>query len=129
MARVLIIEDEANLRMLYQIMLGGNGYEIMDVGSGAKALEVLSHEEIDAVVLNPWLPDIGGLPLMNAILSRQPGLPIIITTDSDEFHKDSLMSWGAVASVVKSPGFSELKKALARFIPAASALQNKSAAL
>ena len=129
MARVLIVEDETNLRMLYRNMLGASGYEIMEVGSGAKALEVLSHKKIDAVVLDLGLPDIGGLQLMNEILARQPGLPIIITTDSDEVHKDSLMSWGAIASVAKSSGFEELKKTLARVIPTASGMQNKSAAL
>ncbi len=129
MARVLIVEDETPLRMQCRNMLGGNGYEIMEVGSGAKALEVLSHEKIDAVVLDLSLPDIGGLPLMNEILARQPGVPIIITTDSDEIHKDSLMSWGAIAAVVKSSGFSELKETLARVIPAAAEMQNRSAAL
>lgn len=129
MASVLIVEDEIPLRMQYRNMLGGNGYEIMEVGSGATALEVLSCKKIDAVVLDLSLPDIGGLPLMNEILARQPGVPIIITTDSDEVHKDSLLSWGAVASVVKSSAFSELKETIARVIPTAPEMQNKSVAL
>lgn len=120
MARVLIVEDESDLRMLYQLTLRTSGHEIIDAESGAKALEVLSQEEIDAVVLDLGLPDIGGLQLMTKIRSRQPYLPIIINSGCDQFREDSLSS-GAAAFVVKASGHEELKRALARVIPAAMA--------
>jgi two-component system KDP operon response regulator KdpE len=66
MRSILLDDDEANLRMRYRFMLGANGYEIVEAGSGAKALQVLSREEMDAVVSDCELPDIGGLQLMNA---------------------------------------------------------------
>ena len=120
MARVLIIEDEADLRLLYRLELELEGYEIIAVGSGNEGLEVLAREEIDAVVLEFLLPHLGGLQLMDDILSRQRYLPIIINTGYDQLRYD-FHCWGAEAFVVKSSDLAELKGALAQAIAAAKA--------
>ncbi|MDZ7289664.1 MAG: response regulator [candidate division KSB1 bacterium] len=119
MARVLVVEDEANLRLLYRAELGIEGYEVIDVGTGTDALEVLEHEKIDAVVLDLRLPDCIGLQLLDKLLSRQRNLPIIINTAYDQF-RDDFHCWGAEAFVVKSSDLAELKNALARSISTTS---------
>ncbi|MDZ7359325.1 MAG: response regulator [candidate division KSB1 bacterium] len=116
MARVLLVEDEENLRLLYRVRLEQIGYDIAAAESAAQALETLAREEVDAVVLDLKLPDYGGLQLLDEIVSRQPFLPIIIHTGY-ELWGDDFRSWGAAAYVVKSPDLSELKEALARFAP------------
>jgi CheY-like chemotaxis protein len=116
MARVLLVEDEADLRLLYRVRLEQIGYDIVAVDSAAKALEVLTREEMDVVVLDLGL--YGGLQLLDEIVSRQPYLPVIIHTGY-ELWGDDFRSWGAAAYVVKSPDLSELKKALAQFAPSA----------
>jgi DNA-binding NtrC family response regulator len=119
MARVLLVEDEANLRLLYRDELEIEGYEVSDVGTGADALKVLEYEKIDAVVLDLRLPDCYGLQLLDDMLSRQRNLPVIINTAYDQFRYD-FHSWGAEAFVVKSSDLSELKEILARAVPATS---------
>ncbi|MDZ7363310.1 MAG: response regulator [candidate division KSB1 bacterium] len=119
MARVLLVEDEANLRLLYRDELETEGYEVSDVGTGAEALKVLEYEKIDAVVLDLRLPDYYGLQLLDDILRRQRDLPVIINTAYDQFRYD-FHSWGAEAFVVKSSDLSELKEVLARTVPAAA---------
>jgi DNA-binding NtrC family response regulator len=119
MARVLLVEDEANLRLLYRDELEIEGYEVSDVGTGADALKVLEYEKIDAVVLDLRLPDCYGLQLLDDMLSRQRDLPVVINTAYDQF-RDDFHSWGAEAFVVKSSDLSELKEILARAVPAAS---------
>lgn len=118
MSRILIIEDEANLRLLYRLELEFEGYEIVAVGSGKEALEILAHEKMDAVVLDFLLPNLGGLQLLDDILSRQRYLPIIINTGYSQLRHD-FHCWVAEAFVVKSSDLSELKGALAQAIPAA----------
>jgi DNA-binding NtrC family response regulator len=117
MARILVVEDEASLRLLYRNELEIEGYEVSDVGTGADALKVLEYEKIDAVVLDLRLPDVYGLQLLNDMLSYRRNLPIIINTAYDQFRED-FHSWGAEAFVVKSSDLSELKHVLARVIPA-----------
>lgn len=116
MARILVVEDEASLRLLYRNELEIEGYEVSDVGTGADALKVLEYEKIDAVVLDLRLPDVYGLQLLNDMLSYRRNLPIIINTAYDQFRED-FHCWGAEAFVVKSSDLSELKNALARVIP------------
>jgi DNA-binding NtrC family response regulator len=115
MRRILIIEDEANLRLLYRLELEFEGYEIVAVGSGNEALEILAHEKMDAVVLDFLLPDFGGLQLLDDILSRQRYVPIIINTGYDQLRND-FHCGVAEAFVVKSSDLSELKGALAQAI-------------
>jgi DNA-binding NtrC family response regulator len=118
MARVLLVEDEAILRLLYRVRLEQIGYDIIAVGSAAKALEALAREEMDAVILDLGLPDCDGLQLLDEIVLRQPYLPVIIHTGY-ELWGDDFRSWGAAAYVVKSPDLSALKRALAHFAPCA----------
>jgi DNA-binding NtrC family response regulator len=119
MARVLLVEDEANLRLLYRDELEMEGYEVSDVGTGADALKVLEYEKIDAVVLDLRLPDCYGLQLLNDMLSRRRDLPVIINTAYDQFRHD-FHCWGAEAFVVKSSDICELKDVLTRTVPAAA---------
>ena len=113
MSRILVVEDEANLRRLYRNELEVEGYEVSDVGTGAEALQVLEYEKIDAVVLDLRLPDVYGLDLLGDMLSQRRQLPVIINTAYDQFRHD-FHSWGAEAFVTKSSDLSELKNKLAR---------------
>ncbi|GEM_PF-99383 len=115
MARVLIIDDAADLRLLYRLELESDGYEIVDTGTGMEALEILAHEKIDAIVLDLLLPDCSGLQLLDEILLQQRHLPLIINTAYGQF-RDNFFAWGADAFVVKSSDLSELKSALERAI-------------
>ncbi|MDZ7362274.1 MAG: response regulator [candidate division KSB1 bacterium] len=115
MKRILIIDDAANLRLLYQLELEVEGYEVVAAGSGAEALEVLAQKKIDAVVMDLLLPDCFGLELLNEILSWQRHLPLIINTAYEQF-RDNFQTWGADAFVVKSSDLMELKGALGRAI-------------
>jgi DNA-binding response OmpR family regulator len=119
MARILVVEDEASLRLLYRNELEIEGYDVSDAGTGADALKVLEYEKIDAVVLDLRLPDVYGLQLLNDMLSYWRNLPVIINTAYDQF-RDDFHSWGAEAFVVKSSDLAELKHVLARIVPAAS---------
>jgi DNA-binding NtrC family response regulator len=114
-AHILVVEDEANLRLLYRNELEFEGYDVSDVGTGADALKILEYEKIDAVVLDLRLPDVYGLQLMEEMLSQQRKVPIIINTAYDQFRSD-FQSWGAEAFVVKSADLSELKNTLARAV-------------
>ncbi|MGH7491906.1 MAG: response regulator [bacterium] len=124
MVRILIIDDETNLRLLYRHELGDEGYEVIDTASEMDALEILEHEKIDAVVLDLQLRETEGTVLLDKILARQRHMPIIINTAYDQF-RDDFHLWGADAFVLKSADLSELKNALARVILPMSKMPKK----
>ena len=116
MARILIIDDAAKLRRFYRLELEAEGYEIVDVGTGSEALQILEQEKFDAIVMDLLLPDCFGLQLLDEILLRQRRMPLVINTAYGQY-RDNFHTWGADAFVVKSSNLGELKKALKQVTP------------
>ena len=123
MACVLIIDDEARLRLLYRLELKLDGYEVVEAGTGNEGLKLLEQEKIDAVVMDLRLPDMEWPQLMERMLARQQHPPIIINTAYEQWRHD-FHSWGAEAYIVKSSDLSDLKRALARFVAHKPRLEN-----
>jgi DNA-binding NtrC family response regulator len=115
MSRILIVDDAANLRLLYRIELEAEGYEIIAAASGAEALEILAREKIDAIVLDLLLPDCFGLELLSEILRYQRHVPLVINTAYEQF-RDNFQTWGAEAFIVKSSDLTELKEVLQQVV-------------
>jgi len=73
-ARVLVVDDEAELADLMRDMLEGAGYEVLSAESGAVALELLDEARIDAIVFDLRMPDMDGAGLWRAVSARHPAL-------------------------------------------------------
>jgi DNA-binding response OmpR family regulator len=81
--RVLLIEDDARLAGMVAEYLGGAGFEVSTVGSGAGALERLARKPYDALVLDLTLPDIDGLEVCRKVRARWD-TPILMLTARGE---------------------------------------------
>lgn len=81
-ARILVIEDEALLRMLIADELRSAGHEVIEAGSADEAEQIINHEEsIDLVFTDVQTPGrLDGLTLARAIHDCRPELPVIITS-------------------------------------------------
>ncbi|MGH2738582.1 MAG: response regulator transcription factor, partial [Actinomycetota bacterium] len=60
MARILVVEDDPHVRHLVQVVLGGEGHETESAGSGSEALEELSENGYDLIVLDLMLGRVSG---------------------------------------------------------------------
>jgi two-component system response regulator RegX3 len=78
-ARILIVEDEPQLRGLLRLYLERAGYMVTDAGNGAAALDVFATEGADLVVLDLMLPGMQGEGVLRA-LREQADIPILITS-------------------------------------------------
>jgi DNA-binding response OmpR family regulator len=81
--RVLLIEDDARLAGMVSEYLGGAGFDVSTVGSGAGALERLARKPYDALVLDLTLPDIDGLEVCRKVRARWD-TPILMLTARGE---------------------------------------------
>ena len=108
MAKLLVVEDEKNLRALYQSELTREGYDVVLATNGQEALKLLDGEKPDLVVLDIRMPGIDGLETMARLLSRENTLPVILNT-AYSAYRDSFLSWSADAYVIKSSDLTELK--------------------
>jgi DNA-binding response OmpR family regulator len=80
---VLVVEDEASIASFVALYLKNAGYKIRTVGSGQEALEGVSAERPDLIVLDLMLPDIDGIEVCRRI-RRSSDVPILMLTARDE---------------------------------------------
>ena len=111
MARILVVEDEADIRQILAYNLGQAGHEVLTVDRGAAALDLLKKERPDLVLLDLMLPDISGLEVCRQLKSA-PALgeiPVImLTARSEEIDRVVGFELGADDYVVKPFSVREL---------------------
>lgn len=77
MPRVLIIDDQKDVRAMVAIVLRVNHYEVAEADSGAAGLKSFVDGPFDAVIVDIFLGDISGVEVIAALRERAPGLPIV----------------------------------------------------
>ncbi len=108
MTRVLVVDDEKNIRKLYETELKREGYEVLTAESGEEALEVIGREPLDIVVLDIRLEGMDGIDCLRTIMEKRRDLPVVLNSAYSTYKQD-FASWMADAYVVKSSDLTELK--------------------
>lgn len=78
--RILIVDDEVNLRKLLGALLKREGYAVRLAADGVEGLERFGAEPFDAVITDLRMPNLDGMGLLRALLERDPHLPVIVIT-------------------------------------------------
>ncbi len=95
--RILIVDDEANVRLNFRTTLETQDYEIFEARSGEQALELLGERSFALAVLDMRLPGMDGLELLAKIREKKIGVPaMIVTAYSDVPHAVQAMKLGAI---------------------------------
>jgi DNA-binding NtrC family response regulator len=115
MAKLLVVDDEANIRLLYSQELSDEGYEVVTAGSALEAVERLEGAEFDLVVLDIKLKNESGIELLQRIVKERHTLPVILCT-AFSCYKDDFSAWLADGYVVKSSDMTELKDEITRVL-------------
>jgi two-component system, NtrC family, response regulator AtoC len=79
-ARILVVDDELNMRMVLKAMLKKEGYEVATAADGLEALEILRKEKFTVVATDLKMPRLDGTGLLERIMRDDPALPVIILT-------------------------------------------------
>ena len=109
MAYLLIVEDNENLRELYEIELKEDGYEVSLAEDGVQALESVRKRKPDLIVLDIAMPNMDGIQCMRELLAEHKIIPVILHTAFAQY-KENYLTWPANAYVVKSGDLTELKE-------------------
>lgn len=94
--RVLIIDDEENIRRTTSLLLEGMGHEVVLADDGDAALEQLDKLQFDVAFLDLKLDDKSGMELLPALLTRNPRLEVVVFTAFASFESAvEAMRYGA----------------------------------
>ena len=101
---ILIVEDERVLRDIYKEVLSSQGFTIVTATNGEEALEELKVGMPDLILLDLFMPVMGGLEFLNRIkLLDYPDIKIIVCTNLPEHSTESeVIKLGAMKLVVKA---------------------------
>ncbi len=101
MTRILIVEDEATLRETLAYNLTKEGYQVMQCGDGADALQLARVEQFDLIVLDIMLPGLDGLSFCRIIRKEQTTPIIMLTARGSEVDRITGLETGADDYIVK----------------------------
>ncbi|MDD4195028.1 MAG: response regulator [Syntrophorhabdaceae bacterium] len=109
--KVLVVDDEENIRLLFKEELEEEGYEVDTASNGLEALEKVKTASFDVIVLDIKMPVMDGIQALNAIKNMNKDQPVILCSAYGEFKQD-LSSWVSDGYVVKSADTRELKETI-----------------
>jgi two-component system, chemotaxis family, chemotaxis protein CheY len=84
LGRILVVDDEAQVRKPISIMLAKDGYEVVEAADGQEAIEALRSGDnplmVDTVLCDIRMPNINGKEAIVYFRSQFPGVPIVVMT-------------------------------------------------
>ncbi len=99
--KILIVDDEPQIRRTLRVTLSGSGYEVADARNGEEALDVLRAYLPDLVLLDLNMPGMGGLEACRAIRAGSDVAIIVLTVRDAEKEKVNALDAGADDYVTK----------------------------
>lgn len=104
--RVLVVDDEADVRKAVSLALTKSGYQVVEADDGKKAVEVISSDDnplmVDVIICDIRMPNVNGVEAIAYFRRQYPALPIIVLTGFPDVQlATSLLKQGVADYVVK----------------------------
>lgn len=101
MKKIMFVDDEESIRLLYQEEFEERGYDVQLAASGEEALEKYGRVKPDLLVIDIKMPGMDGIELLQRIREQSKDVPVILCTAYGEY-KQNLETWASDEYVVKS---------------------------
>ena len=108
MNKILIVDDDKSIQMLYAEELTEEGYDVITCGDGSRLMDLIGQERPELIVLDIRLGELNGLDLLQDVRNTYNDLPVILCTAYPTFEYD-IKSIAADYYVNKSSNLQELK--------------------
>jgi len=109
MTRILVVDDEINVRKLYEEELKDEGYDVVCAADIKGAIDCVEGDSPDLIILDIKLGDESGIDALVQIVERRKDIPVIINS-AYSVYKDNFKTWAADAYIVKSVDLEPLKE-------------------
>ena len=115
MKKVLVVDDEESIRILYREEIEDMGYAVTAVQDGAAALAAVEKDHFDLVTLDMRMKGMDGIETLRKLKEKDTSLPIIISSAYEEYKND-FGSWCSEAYIVKSADTSALRETIKKIL-------------
>ena len=85
MFRIIVAEDEPDIRALYAKVLRQNGYEVLEANDGEEVLTLLGSSNADLIISDVMMPKMDGYEMVAALRQMHTNIPILLITAKDSF--------------------------------------------
>jgi DNA-binding response OmpR family regulator len=117
MRKVLIVDDDQNIRFLFAEMLKMEGYEVLTASTGTRALQLVVENELALIILDIKMPGIHGLEILRRLRDRGNETPIIICSAFEGMKDDFIIeSYGVSDYLVKPVDVKVLSETVKRTV-------------
>ena len=102
--RILVAEDERDIRSMIKFVLERNGYEVIEAANGVEALELAKNKSPDAVLLDVMMPEMDGYQVCLNLRSNPDtqNIPVVFLSAKGQVYEiDKGLKSGAIAYIVK----------------------------
>jgi CheY-like chemotaxis protein len=100
--KILVVDDEPEVRLVLTEFLESRGFEVAAAASGAQALAMVDEVKPHVVLLDVTMPEMDGLETLKRLAALKPGLPIImVTANADVDITSKLLAMGAADYIPK----------------------------
>ncbi len=126
--RILIIDDEKNIRDLIRMTLTKAGYDVLDAEDGTKAVEILRKDDnplmVDVITCDIRMPKVNGIEAIAFFRKEFPSIPVVVITGFPETEMAvSLLKQGVSDYVPKPVESQKLLAVVAKAMEQRSALK------
>lgn len=108
MPKLLVIDDETYIRMLYKKEFESDGYQVNVAADCTEAMEIMGRDCPDAVILDIELGNESGLALLNRLRQEYRDCAVVLNSAYSTYKSD-FQSWLADAYIMKSSDLTPLK--------------------
>jgi len=101
--RILVVDDDDDIRRLNAQALLGSGYHVRSAGDGAAAWEALQNEAYHLMITDHEMPKVSGVELLKKVHASRMALPVIMATGDVPESEFARFPWLRPAAVIKKP--------------------------
>ncbi|HQP25939.1 MAG TPA: sigma-54 dependent transcriptional regulator, partial [Smithellaceae bacterium] len=126
MKKILIVDDELNMRLVLSAMLKKEGFEVSSAANGREALQILQSTGIAVVITDLKMPDIDGMALLSRVSEQYPEIPVImITAHGTIATAVEALKKGAFDYITKPFDLDDLKNIIAKAVKTQALKENE----
>ena len=126
MKKILIVDDELNMRLVLSAMLKKEGFEVSSAANGREALQILKSNKIAVVITDLKMPDMDGMELLTHISERYPEIPVVmITAHGTVATAVEALKKGALDYITKPFELDDLKNIICKAIKTSNLKENE----